>query len=117
MCKLFKLVGISVVISLLALSLVACTAEYGMSLRMTVDTPQEGATVTTSPVTVAGTVNKTATVKTVKINDAVVPVKSSKFSTSVTLAAGTNVINIVATSVNPDETMTKTVTVTYAPAK
>ncbi len=116
MCKSFKLAGISVVISLLALSLVACTAEYGMRLIITVDTPQDGTTVTASPVYVAATVNKTSGT-TVKINDVVVPVKGGKFSTSVTLAAGTNVIKVVVTSKNPAEEATKTETVTYAPAK
>ena len=113
MGKLFKLPGILFVISLLAMSLAGCY-ESAMTLVLTVDTPQDGAAVTASPVTVSGTLNKHATVK---INDVVVPVKGNKFSTSVTLTEGNNVINIVATSVDPSETVSKTVTVTYAPAK
>ncbi len=85
-----------------------------MHLIVTVNTPQDGATVTTSPVTVSGTLSKHATVK---VNDVLLPRKVSEFSANVTLTEGTNVINIVATSVDPDETVSKTVTVTYAPAK
>lgn len=113
MGNLFKLQGILLMISLLALQLSACKPwESAMTLIMTVDTPQDGTTVSASPVTVNGTVNKTATVK---INDIIVPVKSGKFSTSVTLTEGKNVINVVATS--GKETVSKTVAVTYNPAK
>jgi len=110
-----KLLGILLVISLLALSLAACKPwESAMHLIMTVDTPQDGTTVTASPVTVSGTLTKSATVK---INDDVVPVKGNKFSASVTLTEGQNVINVVATSVDPSETVSKTVTVTYTPSE
>jgi hypothetical protein len=113
MGKLFKLLGILLVISLLALPIAACKPwESAMTLIMTVDTPQDGTTVSASPVIVNGTVNKTAAVK---INDMVVPVKSGKFSTSVMLTEGNNVINVVATS--GKETVSKTVAVTYNPAK
>ena len=115
MVKLSKLSSILVAISLLALPLAACRPwESGMNLIITVNTPQNGATVTTSPVTVNGTLSKTATVK---INDILLPGKVVDFSTSVTLTEGTNVINIVATSVDPSETVSKKVTVTYTPAK
>ena len=116
MGKLFKSLGILVVISLLALSLAACSApwEVSMQLIITVNTPQDGATVTTSPVTVSGTLSKHATVK---INDVLLPGKVVEFSTSVTLTEGQNVIKIVATSSDPDQTASKTVTVTYTPAK
>jgi hypothetical protein len=115
MGKLFKLLGILLVISLLALSLAACRPwESGMNLIITVNAPEDGATVTTSTVTVSGTLSKHATVK---INDVLLPEKVSEFSTSVELTEGSNVINIVATSVDPDQTVTKTVTITYAPAK
>lgn len=115
MVKRFKLLNILVVISLLVLSLAACRPwESGKHLIITVNTPQDGTTVTTSPVTVSATLNKHATVK---INDVLLPDKVTKFSTSVTLTEGTNVINIVATSVGPDETVTKTVTVIYTPTK
>ena len=115
MGKQFKLLGILFVISLLVLPLAACRPwESGMHLIITVDTPQDETTVSTSPITLTGSVTKTGTVK---VNDVVVPVKGLRFSTSVTLTEGTNVINVVATSVDPDEAVSKTVTVTYAPAK
>jgi uncharacterized protein YfaP (DUF2135 family) len=111
MNNLFKLLGISLVISLLALPIPGCW-ESAMTLIMTVDTPQDGATVGASPVTVSGTVNKTAEVK---INDVVVPIKGGKFSTDFKLTEGSNVINVVATS--GQDTVKKTVTISYNPSK
>jgi len=111
MGKFFRLLGILLVISLLALPLVACY-ESIQALILTVDTPRNMANVTTSPVIVSGSVNKTATVK---INDVVVPVNGGKFSTSVTLTEGENVIDVVATS--GKETLRDKVTVIYIPAK
>jgi uncharacterized protein YfaP (DUF2135 family) len=113
MNNLFKLLGISLVISLFALQIVACKPwEAGYILSVTVDTPQDGTTVTASPVTVSGTVNKKAEVK---INDIVVPIKGGKFSTDFKLTEGSNVINVVATS--GKDTVTKTVTIIYNPSK
>ena len=113
MNNLFKLVGFSLVISLLALQIVACKPwEAGYILAVTVDTPQDGTTVSASPVTVSGTVNKKAEVK---INDVVVPIKGDKFSTDFKLTEGSNVINVVATS--GKNSVTKKVTVTYNPSK
>jgi hypothetical protein len=113
MNNLFKLLGISIVIFLLALPITACKPwESAMTLIMTVDTPQDRTTVNTSPVIVSGTVNKTAEVK---INDVVVPIKGDKFSTDFKLGEGNNVIEVVATS--GKETVRKTVTITYNPSK
>ena len=111
MNNLIKLVGILCVVSLLALSTFACMDSASV-LVMTVDTPQEGATVAASPVKVSGTVNKKAEVK---INDVVVSVKDGKFSTDFKLTEGDNVINVVATI--GKDTATKTVKVTYNPSK
>jgi Glucodextranase, domain B len=120
MDKLFKLMGILFVLSLLALPLTGCDSypwERGMALNLKVDTPRDGATVTTSTVTVSGRVSGTESKGAkVTINDADVPVKDDgKFSTNVTLTEGKNVIKIVATSgqAKPEEQ----VTVTYVPAK
>ncbi len=110
MNNLRKFIGISLLISLLILS-TACW-ESAMTLIMTVDTPQDRATVGSSPVTVSGTVNKTAKVK---INDVEVPIKGGKFSTDVKLTEGTNVIKVVGKS--GEDTVEKTVTVTYTPSK
>ncbi|OGQ01074.1 MAG: hypothetical protein A2026_15225 [Deltaproteobacteria bacterium RBG_19FT_COMBO_46_12] len=111
MGNLLKLLGILIVVSLLALSISACM-DSAMILVMTVDTPQDGTTITASPVTVSGTVTKTAEVK---INDVVVPIKGGKFSTDFKLTEGSNVINVVATS--GKDTVTKKVTVTYNQSK
>jgi len=111
MGNLLKLLGILLVVSLLALSISACM-EGSMVLILTVDTPQDKTTVSASPVTVSGTVTKTAEVK---INDVVVPVKGGKFSTDFKLTEGSNVINVVATS--GKDTVTKKVTVTYNQSK
>lgn len=109
----FKLLAILLVISLLASPIAACKPwESSMTLIMTVDTPRDGTTIGASPVTVSGTVNKTAEVK---INDMVVPIKGGKFSTSVMLTEGSNVINVVATS--GKDTVKKTVTIVYNPSK
>ncbi len=113
MDNLFKLLGISLVICLLALPIAACKPwESSLTLIMTLDTPQDKTTVSASPVTVSGTVNKTAEVK---INDVVVPIKGGKFSTDFKLTEGSNVINVVATS--GKDTVQKTVTITYNPSK
>jgi len=111
MNNLFKLLGISLVISLLALPITACM-EGSMILILTVDTPQDKATVSASPVTVSGTVTKTAEVK---INDVVVPSKGNKFSADIKLTEGINVIEVVAKSGKDMER--KTVTITYNPSK
>ena len=105
-----KFVGVSLVI-LSFLPIAACT-EGAMVLMVTVDTPQDGATVSASPVTVSGTVNKTAEVK---VNDVVVPVKGGKFSTDVKLTEGNNVINVVATK--GTDSAKQTVNVIYKPSK
>ena len=119
MDKLFKLLSILFVLSLLALPLTGCDNppwQHGMVLVLKVDTPRDGTTVNTSTVTVNGRVSGTESAGAkVKINDANVPVKDGKFSTNVTLTEGKNDINIVATSgqASPNEK----VTVTYVPAK
>jgi hypothetical protein len=113
MNNLLRLVGISLVISLLALQIVACKPwEAGYILDVTVDTPQDGTIVGSSLVTVSGTVNKTAEVK---INDMVVPIKGGKFSTDFKLTEGSNVINVVA--ISGKATVNKKVTITYNPSK
>jgi hypothetical protein len=113
MNNLYKSLGISLVISLLALPITACKPwESAMSLIMTVDTPLDGATVNDSPVTVSGTVNKTAEVK---INDVIVPIKGGKFSTDIQLTEGSNVINVVSTS--GKDTVQKTMKITYNSSK
>jgi len=119
MDKLFKLLGILFVLSLLALPLTGCDNppwEGGMVLILKVDAPKDGTTVNTSTVTVNGRVvgTESAGAK-VSINGADVPVKDGKFSTNVTLTEGKNIIKISAKGgqANPEEIRT----VNYAPAK
>jgi Glucodextranase, domain B len=119
MANLLKFVGMLFVLSLLAVPLGGCDNppwDSGMTLGVKVNTPRNGTTVTTSTVTVAGRVIGTekAGAK-VTINGVDVPVKDDKFSSSVTLTKGTNVINVVAESgaAKPNQQ----VTVTYAQAK
>jgi len=104
--NLSKLLRISLLIALLALAMTACT-EGAMVLMLTVDTPQDKATVSAPMVTVSGTVTKTAEVK---INDVVVPSKGNKFSTDFKLTEGSNVITVVAKSGKDTETKTLTIT-------
>jgi hypothetical protein len=103
------------VISFSVLSLSACSPwESGMHLIITVKEPQDGAIVTSSPVTISGTLSKHATVK---INETQLSGKGSEFSIVVPLTEGINVINITAISSDPDETVDKKVTITYTPDK
>jgi hypothetical protein len=114
-----KLLGILFVVSLLAVPLTGCDNppwEAGMTLSLKVDTPRAGTTVTTSTVTVSGRVlGSQSDAAKLTINNANVPVKDHKYSTSVTLTEGTNVINVVAGSGGVE--MKEKVTVSYAPAK
>jgi len=120
MGTLFKLLGIFLVLSLLALPLTGCDEppwEAGMTLSLKIDTPKDGTTITTPTVTVSGRVLGTQTEGAkLTINNAAVPIKEKKYSTSVTLAAGKNVINIAA-STSGGVKQGEKVTVTYAPAK
>jgi len=119
MGTLFKLLGIFFVLSLLALPLAGCDEppwEAGMTLSLKVDTPKNGTTVNTSTVTVSGRVLGTQSQDAkLTINGAAVPIKEKKYSTSITLTEGANVINVDVTAAAG--TMKEQVTVTYAPAK
>ena len=119
MGNISKSLGILFVLSLLALPLTGCDEppwEAGMTLSLKVDAPKNGTTVNTSTVTVSGRVLGTQSQDAkLTINGAAVPIKEKKYSTSVTLTEGANVIDVVATS--GAVTMNEKVTVTYAPAK
>ena len=115
MSKIFKLVGILLLIPLLALSLVGCAKE---ELTLTVYTPVDGDMRTSSSVTLQGKVSDSGA--TVKINDTEVPVtKFGAFSAKVTLNEGENTIKVVATWGEEvvTKTITKTITVTYTPSQ
>jgi uncharacterized lipoprotein YajG len=114
-----KSLGIFLMLSLLALLLTGCDNppwESGMILNLKVDAPRDGGTVNTSTVTVAGRVTGTQSAGAkVTVNGADAPVKDGKYSVSVKLTEGTNVISIVAEGGGAKPT--QNVTVTYAPTK
>jgi len=114
----FKILGILFVVSLLVLQVTGCSNppwDSGTTLTLKVDEPHDGSTVTVSTITVSGRVlgSQSATAK-VSVNDKDVPVADHKFSTTVTLNEGKNVITIVAA--NGAAKPSKIVTVTYAAA-
>ena len=114
----FKLLTLSLALSLLALPLAGCEPpwESGMTLNLKVDTPRDGTSVTTSAVTVNGRVSGSQSAEAkVSINGADVPVKEHRFSGDVMLTEGKNIIHIVA--VSGQARLTEKVNVTYAPAK
>lgn len=120
MDNLAKFLSILFVLALSALPLTGCDNppwEAGMTLSLKVDAPKDGTTVNTPTVTVSGRVVGTerASAK-VTVNETAVPVKDDKYSTSVTLKEGPNVINVTATSTGGAKPSEK-VNVTYAPAK
>ena len=102
MNTLLKSLTILFVLSLLALPLTGCDEppwESGMTLNLKVDTPKDGTTITTPTVTVSGRVLGTQTEGAkLTINNAAVPIKEKKYSTSVTLTEGANVINVEVTA-------------------
>jgi hypothetical protein len=119
MNNLLKILSILFVISILALPMTGCENppwESGMILALHVDTPKDGATVTTSMITVGGHVGGSERKGAkVKINGMDVPVHDGRYSANITLTEGKNVIDVVATAgqAQPNEK----VTVTYVPAK
>jgi nitrogen fixation protein FixH len=119
MHRFHKLLTIFFVFSIVALPLAGCDNppwEAGMALNLKVDTPKDGTTVNTAAVTVSGRVGgKESKGAKVTVNNADVPVNDGKYTTSVTLTEGKNVITIVAK--NGQASPSEQVTVTYAPAK
>jgi len=87
-----------------------------MIINLKVDEPRDDATVTTPTITVSGRVTGTqsATAK-VRINGTDVPLKDGKYSASVTLTEGENVLNIVADAGGAN--LSEKVKVSYVPAK
>lgn len=119
MKKLYKISNILFFLFLLLLPMNGCDNppwDSGMSLVLKIDSPDDGAISTVSTITVAGRVTGTqsAAVK-VKVNDTEVPVSNGKFSASVTLSEGSNVIHVSASS--GQAALKEQVTVTYRPTK
>jgi Glucodextranase, domain B len=120
MDTVLKFLGSLVVLFIMALPMTGCDSppwESGMTLVVKVDTPREGSTVTTSPVTVSGRVLGTerASAK-LSVKNVDVPIKDDKFSTSVNLTEGPNVIEVVGSASGGAKPSQK-LNVTYAPGK
>jgi len=123
--KKFKLLGILLVIFLLAVSLVGCAK----GLTLTVSKPMDGATLTLNHVAVRGSVSDpeaTVTVNGLEVEVVEVPTsfetlraqtaRHGSFFADIELTTeGENTITVVATL--GEETVTKTVTVTYTPSE
>jgi outer membrane murein-binding lipoprotein Lpp len=89
-------------------------AAFLPALSLEITSPEDGATVTESLVIVSGTVSDPKA--TVKVNDVEVEVgEDGTFSADVELAEGENIITVV--TALDEETLTKTVTVTYTPSE
>jgi hypothetical protein len=115
MNKIFKLIGILFALSLLALPLTGCDGSSVLVLH--VNTPNNGASITTPTVAVSGYLGGSQAYSAkVTVNDTDVPVKDQKFSTDVKLNDGKNVIRIGATIQTGFE-QKEELTVTYAPTK
>jgi len=108
MKKLQIPIYILLILSLLAMPLVGCAKAP----TLTIKEPASGTTVTEAEITVRGTVSDPKA--TVRVNDVKVNVGSSgSFSKKVTLKEGVNTIKVWA--IRSKKSVTKTITVTYAP--
>lgn len=115
MNKIFKLMGILFVLSLLALPLTGCDGSSVLVLH--INTPDNGASITTPTVAVSGNLGGTQVSSAkVTVNGVDVPVKDQKFSTDVKLNDGKNVIKIGATTQGGFE-LKEELSVNYAPPK
>ena len=98
MNKLAKLICAILVISLLVVPMVGCAKP----LTVMIYEPEDGATVTESPVTARGYVSDAKA--TAWVNDTIVTLSKTKwFSAEVELAEGENEIKVVAARGKPDK--------------
>lgn len=110
MTKIFKVLGIALIIPVLCLTLVGCQ-HRGLAVEIT--WPYDGATAYATPAPVRGAVSDSSA--SVTINDTpVVIAENGYFTGSVDLTEGGNTITVVAT-VEGQELITKTIKVIYAP--
>ena len=108
MSKTKKILGIIAVIPLLCLALTGCVSE---ALSIDITSPEDGAELTESPVTVSGTVSDAEA--TVTVNGIEAEVADGSFSAQVGLTEGENTITAVA--VVGELEAEASVTVTYTP--
>ncbi len=119
MSKNSNFVFIILLLSLFALPLAGCDSppwEGTAVLVVKVNTPEDGATVDTTPVTVTGHVGGTqAKGAQLRINNSEVPLKDKNFSHDVALAEGKNVIDLIASTGGFKKNIQ--IVVNYSPAK
>jgi len=120
MIKIFKVLGMMVIIPLLCIALVGCTSTKVVELEIT--SPVDGEMLYTSPVTVEGKVSDLEVTVTINGEEVLVRLKMEPyglqrqypaFSGDVELSEGENTITVIA-RLNGQE-VSQTITVTYAP--
>lgn len=120
MVKIFKVLGMMVIVPLLCIALVGCTTTKAVELEIT--SPADGEVLSTSPVTVEGKVPDLEVTVTINGEEVLVRLKMEPyglqrqypaFSGDVELSEGENTITIIA-RLNGQE-VSETITVTYAP--
>lgn len=116
MRKIFTIFSILSFIFLVAVPASACAVtQEAYVLVLNVTTPQNGVTVASSPLAVNGNVSGSESSSAqVTVDGAGVRVTDGKFSTTVMLTSGNNVITVMASTA--DYTQSKTLNVTYTPA-
>jgi hypothetical protein len=92
----------------------AAAAQAELRPVVTISSPANGATVTSSPVTVTGTAGGGSGVKSVTVNGVTATLSGGTWSASVPLTHGPNTLTASMTT-NVGSTATASVTVTYAP--
>jgi len=110
MTRIFKVIGLVIVILLLCLVFVGCHA--GLSVEIT--WPYDGATVYATPIGVKGAVSDSSAYVTVN-NTPVIVAENGYFIGGVDLIEGENTITIVAT-VGGRKSAIASITVIYAPS-
>ena len=119
MIKIFKILGIMLIVPLLCITLTGCKAT---APELEITSPADGETLNTSPVTVEGKVSSLETTVTINGEEALVRLKMepyglhkeyAAFFEDVELSQGKNTITVVATLNGQEES--QTITVTYTP--
>ena len=110
MTRISKVLGIALIIPLLCLVLMGCQ-HTGLSVEIT--WPYDGMRLHATPAPVRGAVSDSSARVTVN-NTPVVVAENGYFIGSVDLVEGENIITVVAT-IEGQERVIKTITITYAP--
>ena len=120
MIKIFKVLGMMLIVPLFCVVLVGCTSTKAVELEIT--SPADGEVLYTSPVTVEGRVSDLEVTVTINGEEVLVRLKMEPyglqrqypaFSGDVELSEGGNTITVIA-RLNGQE-VSESITVTYAP--